>query len=182
MQNLIARLLLLGLCASFQGACGGGAAKGGDAATGDATVTIDGRVLPDTHSAIFAAHPGDFIVAEVDGVTVRAELTPTCGTKGVGPGEIWVNAGTTSATLGWTVYMPNRVGTSTCIPDWVALFEAGRMLRSDRGSCSVTVTAAAPALGDVLEGTFTAMLTTLTSPVQTAVVANGAFHLTRNLE
>ena len=175
-------LLLLGLCAASQGACGGGAAKGGDAATGDGLIVIDGRILPDTGPAIDAAHPGDFIAADVDGVTVRAELTPTCGTKGAAPGEIWFNAGTTSTTLGWTLYVPNSVGTSTCIPDWLALFEAGRMLRSDRGTCTVTVTAAAPALGDVLEGTFTATLTTLTLPVQTAVVTNGAFHVTRNFE
>lgn len=184
MQSLMPRLrsLLLGLCAASQGACGGGAAKAGDASAGDGLVTIDGRIQPDTGPAIDAAHPGDFIAADVDGVTVRAELTPTGGTKGAAPGEIWVNAGTTSATLGWTLYVPNSVGTSTCIPDWVALFEAGRMLRSDRGSCSVTVTVAAPALGDVLEGTFTATLTTLTSPVQTAVVTSGAFHVTRNFE
>jgi len=184
MQTLMSGLvlLLLGLCAASQGACGGGAAKGGDAATGDGLIAIDGRILPDTGPAIDAAHPGDFIAADVDVVTVRAELTPTCGTKGAAPGEIWLNAGTTSTTLGWTLYVPNSVGTSTCIPDWVALFEAGRMLRSDRGTCSVTVSAAAPALGDVLEGTFTATLTTLTSPVQTAVVTNGAFHVTRNFE
>jgi hypothetical protein len=175
-------VLLTALGAASQGACGSGAAKEGDASTSDGLVTIDSRVLPDTGPAIDAAHPGDFIAADVDGVTVRAELTPTCGTKGANPGEIWVNAGTTSPTLGWTLYVPNSVGTSGCIPDWVALFEAGRMLRSDRGSCTVTVTAAAPALGDALEGTFTATLTTLTSPVETAIVTNGAFHVTRNFE
>ena len=37
----------------------------------------------------------------------------------------------------------------------------GDTLRSEGGSCSVTVTAAAPALGDVIEGTFTATLKTL---------------------
>src|SRR4051812_25503696 len=67
MQTLISGLLVLvlGLCAASQGACGTGAAKAGDASTSDGLVTIDGRVLPDTGPAIDAAHPGDFIAADV---------------------------------------------------------------------------------------------------------------------
>lgn len=182
MRKLILGLPALGVVAAFQGACGGSSAKAGDASVADGAVVVDGRILPDAGPAFDGSHPGDFISADVDGVTVRAELMPSAGTNGLSAGQIWANAGTTSETLGWTLYVPNSVGTSACIPDWVALFEAGRMLRSDRGSCSVTVTAAAPALGDVLEGTFTATLTTLTSTVQTAVVTNGAFHVTRNFE
>jgi hypothetical protein len=183
MRKLILGLLAAELLAASQGACGGGGAKAGDAsATFDGAVVVDSRILPDGPPALDAAHPGDFITADVDGVTVRAELMPSAGTKGLSsPGQIWMNAGTTSATLGWSLYFPNSVGTSGCIPDWVALFEVGRMLRSDRGSCSVTVSAAAPALGDVLIGTFTATLTTLDSPQQYAVT-NGAFHVTRNFE
>jgi hypothetical protein len=171
----------MGALAASEGACGGGSARAGDASTGDGAVVVDTRILPETGPALDAAHPGDFIVADVDGVTVRAELMPSCGTKGLSAGEVWANAGTTSALLGWSLYVRNSVGTGTCIPDWVALYEQGRMLRSDRGSCSVTVTAAAPALGDVLEGTFTATLTTFDSPDQHAVT-NGAFHVTRNFE
>jgi hypothetical protein len=182
-RKIIPGLLVTGLLCASQAACSGGSAKAGDASTGDdGALVVDGRILPDGAPALDAAHPGDFISADVDGITVRAELMPSSGTKGANAGEIWVSAGTTSTTLGWNLYIPNAVGTSVCIPDWVALFEAGRMLRSDRGSCSVTVTAAAPALGDVIEGTFTATLTTLVSPVETAVVTNGAFHVTRNFE
>ena len=47
----------------------------------------------------------------------------------------------------------------------------------------MTVTAAAPALGDVIEGTFTATLKTLPPETpRTAVVTNGAFHATRNFQ
>ena len=68
---------------------------------------------------------------------------------GAAPGEIWSNAGTTSTTLGWTLYVPNSVGTSTCPRlDGAVRGRPDAALRRG-GSCSVTVTAAAPALGDV---------------------------------
>jgi hypothetical protein len=187
MRELIPGLLAAALLAASQIACGGGGAKMDDASSSDASrsdgvIVVDGRILPDGPSPLDLSHPGDFIAADVDGVTVRAELMPSAGTKGLsGPDQIWMSAGTTSATLGWSIYVMNSVGTSTCIPDWVSLFEVGRMLRSDRGSCSVTIASAAPALGDVIEGTFTATLTTLDSPQQYAVT-NGAFHVTRNFE
>ncbi len=69
----------------------------------------------------------------------------------------------------------------------MALFELNTPVVCSDGpaaSCSVTVTAAAPALGDVLEGTFTATLSQFgadPSTARTAVVTNGAFHVTRNL-
>jgi hypothetical protein len=186
MESRISRLLVLsmGLCAASQGACGGGAAKAGDASARDGLVTIAGRNLPDAGPAIDAAHPGDFISADVDGTTVRAELMPAAGTMGLtSDALIWASAGTTSTTLGWNFYVPNAAGTFSCPPSWMALFEPGRIFLADAaGSCSITVTQAAPALGDVLEGTFSATLKTTSSTPQTAVVTNGAFHVTRNFE
>ena len=177
-------LLLTALCAGSQGACGGGAAQAGDASTSDGLVTIDGHILPDAGPAIDTAHPGDFISADVDGVTVRAELMPAAGTMGLtSDALIWASAGTTSTTLGWNFYVPNAAGTFSCPPSWMALFEPGRIFSADAaGSCSISVTHGAPALGDLLEGTFSATLKTTTSTPQTAVVTNGAFHVTRNFE
>ena len=167
----------MALLAASQGACSGGSAAAGDAAAG-----VDGA------PGLDAAHPGDFISADVDGVPVRAELTPTAGTKGLAYGLIWVVAGKTSAADGWNLYILNNVGTNDCPTNWIALFQSGPTLRSDNpgASCSVTVTAAAPALGDVIEGAFNATLTAVPEPPATVgaahAVTNGAFHVTRTFE
>jgi hypothetical protein len=102
MPKLILGLLITGLFAGSQGGCGGGAATAHDASTGGDGPAFDG------------AHPGDFIAADVDGITVRAELMPAAGTKGVDAGQIWATAGTTSNVLGWNLYVTNAVGTSIC--------------------------------------------------------------------
>ena len=161
-----------------QGGCGGGSATAGDASTGG-----DGRITVDGPPAIDSATTGGFVTADVDGVMVRVDIDVKSGTSGLGPGQIWITAGTTS-TDAWNLYIANSVGTSTCPPDWVALFEdTGDLLRSEGGSCSVAVTAAAPELGDVIEGTFTATLKMMSSEgPRTATVTNGAFHVTRNFQ
>ena len=184
MLRLSLGLLVIGLLVVGQGGCSGGAATAGDASTGgDGPVGIDGRSTVDGPPAIDAAATGGFVTADVDGVPVRVESDLRSGTGGLGPGQIWITAGTTS-TNAWNLYIANSVGTSTCPPDWVAMFEdTGDVLRSEGGSCSVTVTAAAPALGDVIEGTFTATLKTLAPETpRTAAVTNGAFHVTRNFQ
>jgi hypothetical protein len=168
-----------------QGGCSGRSATAGDASTGgDGPPGIDGRITVDSKPAWDGTRAGDFVTGDIDGMTVRAEVQPTSGTVGLAAGQIWVNVGLTTNLNGWSLYIPNSVGTSECPPDWVALFEAsGDTLRSDTGSCSVTVTAAAPALGDVVEGTFTATLKTLAPDApRTAAVTNGAFHVTRNFQ
>jgi hypothetical protein len=173
---------VIGLFGLGQGGCSGGAATAGDASTGgDGPARMDGRITVDGPAAIDSATTGGFVTADIDGVTVRVEVDVRSGTSGVGPGQIWITAGTTS-TDAWNLYISNSVGTSTCPPDWVGQFEdTGDLLRSEGGSCSVTVTAAAPALGDVIEGTFTATLKTMPPETpRTAVVTNGAFRATRN--
>lgn len=158
-------LLAMSLLAAVEGGCGGSAASNPD-----------------------GAHSGDFITADVDGVTVRAAFEPAGGTTGVEAGEIWLVAGKTSMLDGWNVYVPNSVGTTACPPAWLALFQPDSPVVCSDGpgaTCSVTITAAAPALGDVVEGTFTATLSTFgaePSTARAAVVTNGAFHVTRNFE
>ena len=141
----------------------------GGAGGGDGSIPVD------------AVHPGDFIAADVDGVNVRAEFQPAGGTVGLADGQIWISAGLTSKVDGWLLYIQNSVGTTACLPSWIALFDVGPTLRSDNpgGICSVTVTVPAPALGDVIEGTFTATLGTTATPPTTAAVTNGVFHVTR---
>jgi hypothetical protein len=184
MLRLSLGLLVIGLVVVGQGGCSSGSATAADASTGgDGPAGIDGRLTVDGPPAIDSSTTGGFVTADVDGVAVRVEIDTRSGTSGLAPGLIWITAGTTS-TDAWNLYIPNSVGTSTCPPDWVALFEdTGDGLRSEGGSCSVTVTAAAPALGDVIEGTFTATLKTLPPEApRTAAVTNGAFHVTRNFQ
>jgi len=156
-------LLAISLLAAVAGGCGGGGAS-----------------RPD------GAQSGDFISADVGGVSVRATFQPAAGTSGVDAGEIWLVAGKSSMIDGWNLYIPNSVGTVACPPSWMALFEPESPSVCSDGpgaSCSITVTAAAPAMGDVVEGTFSATLSPFGADPATApmaVVTNGAFHVTRN--
>jgi hypothetical protein len=171
-------LIGTGLVAASQGACGGGAAKA------DGAVVVDGRIVLDGGPALDAANPGDFIAADVDGTNVRAELMPSAGNQGLTSADlIWASAGTTSTTFGWNFYVKDVVGTFDCLDSWMGLFQPGKTFTASAGgSCSITVTHAAPALGELLEGSFSATLKTTTSTPETAVVTNGAFHVTRNFE
>ena len=131
-------LLAASLLAAVEGGCGGGAASNPD-----------------------GAGSGDFITGDVGGVSIRAAFEPAAGTTGVEAGAIRVVAGKTSMIDGWNLYLSNSVGTTACPPTWLALFEPESPVVCSDGpgaGCSVTVTAAAPAMGDVIEGTFTATL------------------------
>jgi hypothetical protein len=155
----------MGLLAAVNGGCGG-----------DGVSKADG------------SHPEDFITADVDGVSLRAVFEPAAGTSGVDSGEIWMVAGESSMLDGWKVYVPNSVGTTTCPASWIGLFDVDNPVVCSDGpgaSCSVTVTSIAAALGDVVEGTFTATLSPFgadPSTARMAVVTNGAFHVTRNFQ
>lgn len=164
--------------------CGGGSAKTDAANGGDALIGPDGRVTVDGPPALDASQAASFITGDVDGVTVRVETDFMAGTAGLAAGQIWVNGGITGPA--WNVWVTNSVGTSQCPPDWIAVYDppgGGGTLRSEGGTCAVTVTRAAPAVGDVIEGTFTATLKTMApSDPRTATVTNGAFHVTRNFQ
>jgi hypothetical protein len=149
-------LLTIGLFALAQGGCGDGSANA----------------------------DGSFITGDVDGATIRAELSPGCGT--FADGRIWAEAEVTLPGMGWTLYMNNSVGTTDCSSAYVELGDNFGDTRpvvistSPGATCSVTVTAAAPAIGDVLEGTFSmtvpAMPPTITVGFE---VTNGAFRVRR---
>ncbi len=153
----------MSLLAAVGGGCGGGAAPNPE-----------------------GTDSGDFVTADVDGVRVRAAFEPSAGKRGGDGTALWVAAGKTSLLDGWNLSIPNSVGTTTCPPSWMELIELNTPIVCSDGpaaSCSVTVTAAAPALGDILEGTFTATLSPFgadPSTARKAVVTNGAFHVTRN--
>lgn len=128
-----------------------------------------------------------FIRADIDGVEARADMQPAGGEIPGSPGNISIFARSPSVPYGgsWTLYMPNSVGTAACgqngaIYTWVALGAGWRRSDYPGGTCSVTVTAAAPAVGDVVEGTFTA---TLAAPTPDGgallAVTNGAFRVLR---
>ena len=180
--------LLVVLSAASQAGCGGGSAKADAATGGDALIGPDGRLTVDGPPAVDASQTGSFITGDVDGVTVRVETDLMAGTVGLAAGQIWMNAGVSGPA--WNVWATNSVGTSHCPLDWIAVFNppggppgGGDTLRSEGGTCDVTVTKAAAAVGDVIEGTFTATLKTLPpSDPRTATVTNGAFHVTRNFQ
>jgi hypothetical protein len=123
--------------------------------------------------------PG-FITGTVDGVVIRADFDPKAGVMGVLDGRIWMTAGTNATvSRGWNVYAQNQVGMHDCGQGWVGLFDGNGDPRSDQGgNCSINVTSAAPAIGDVIEGTFTATLKS-TMPARTVTVTDGAFHIVR---
>ena len=155
-------LLAMSVFAAVEGSCGGGVASNPNGAVSE-----------------------DFITADVDGVSVRAALEPGAWTTARDTEDLWLAAGKSSMLDGWNLYIPNTVGTTTCPPTWLALVKLYSPVVCSDGpgaGCSVTVTAAAPAVGDVVEGTFTATLSPLgadPSTARTNVVTNGAFHVTR---
>ena len=169
-----AALLGLAACGSDGGAAadGGGGAAGGDAGSGGGNVGSGGS----TGSAGTGGGAPGFITGTVDGVVVRAESEPKAGVQGVSDGQIWVVAG--MAPTAWNLYVMNQVGMHDCGMGWVGLFDNNGNPRSEQGSCSVNVTSAAPSVGDVIQGTFTATLKS-TTPARTVTVTDGAFRVVR---
>jgi hypothetical protein len=170
-------LLGLAACGSDGGAAadgGGGGGAGGNAGNGG------GGLGGSTGSAGTGGGAPGFITGTVDGVVVRAEVDPKAGVQGVVGGRIWVVAGTNAtSSQGWNVYVQNHVGMHDCGQGWVGLFDGNGDPRSDEGGgCSVNVTAAAPAIGDVIEGTFSASLKS-TTPARSVTVTDGAFRVVR---
>jgi len=166
----------LGLAAC--GSDGGIAADGGGGAAGGNAGSGGGGLGGGTGSAGMGGGAPGFITGTVDGVIVRAESEPKAGVQGVADGQIWVVAG--MAPTSWNLYVLNQVGMHDCGMGWVGLFDNNGNPRSDLGggSCSVNVTSAAPAIGDVIQGTFTATLKS-TTPARTVAVTDGAFRVVR---
>ena len=176
-RRMTYRYRLLGLLGSAVlglAACGGSATTADGGGGGAAGGSGGGS----TGSAGTGGGIPGFITGTVDGVVVRAESEPKAGIQGVADGQIWVVAGT--APTSWNLYVQNQVGMHDCAAGWVALFDNNGNPRSDQaaGSCSVNVTSAAPAIGDVIQGTFTATLKS-TTPARTVTVTDGAFRVVR---
>jgi hypothetical protein len=125
---------------------------------------------------------GGFITGDVDGVTVRGE-TQAVSYWWSGLLEGWLAAEGSTAEWTWTLIVQNVAGPAAC--SYALLAPAGDANKAfasyaqPDGRCDVTVTAAAPNVGDNLEGTFTA---TLVRGTTAKVVTNGAFRVPRIAE
>jgi hypothetical protein len=171
------------------GACGGGGAATDGGGSAGATAGSGGGSAGGGSGGAGGSSSGGsgaggavagYITGTVDGVVYRAEFDPKAGVQGVLGGRIWMTAGTNAmVTRGWNVYAQNQVGMHDCSQGWVGLFDGNGDPRSDMGgSCNVDVTSAAPEIGDVIAGTFTATLTSMTPP-RTVTVTDGAFRVVR---
>ena len=125
---------------------------------------------------------GGFITADVDGVTVRGEAQAVSyWFQGLLQG--WLAAEGSNAEWTWMLIIENLNGPGACsygllAPGGDTAVAFASYVPPD-GRCDVTVTAAAPNVGDNLEGTFTA---TLKRGTTTKVVTNGAFRVPRIAE
>jgi hypothetical protein len=136
MRKLDLGLLTIALFAASQAACGADPRRATGRSSGsDGAVRYDGP-------ANDAANAADFVTGDADGTTFRAALMPQAGLQGLADGMIWMTAGTTSTTRGWTVYIPNSVGTHACtMQTWIMLLETvGGRTDAQGAGCSVTVT------------------------------------------
>jgi hypothetical protein len=127
-----------------------------------------------------------YIVADIDGVTTRAEVeAASYWFQGIASFDIALSAkpGTAANTLRWFILAPNDRGTFTCMPGarYIELTPTaqGGATHTSPGTCSVTITAAAPNVGDVVQGTFTA---TLVGQGTVRAVTNGSFRLPRRAD
>jgi hypothetical protein len=125
---------------------------------------------------------GGFITGDVDGVRVRGE-TQAVSYWWSGLLDGWLAAEGSTAEWTWMLIVKNLAGPAAC--SYAMLTPPGDPTKTfasyvePDGRCDVTVTAAAPNVGDNLEGTFTA---TLVRGTMAKVVTNGAFRLPRIAE
>jgi hypothetical protein len=126
---------------------------------------------------------GGFISADVDGVTIRAELhAGAFFWSGIADG--WLDAEARNDEWAWVLLTQNAASPAAVTNGYVVLYPRATPTMSfasyaTGGASAVTVTAAAPDPGDMLEGTFTATLNRLGNTTLTKTVTNGAFRLPR---
>ena len=167
-----------GASGGASGSAGGVGASGG--ASGSAGASGAGG----------SAVAGYYITGDVDGVTVRAEMGAVAyWWSGIVTGTIAADA--SAASWAWSLIVVNGTNVaSNCSAAEIFLSPPGHpemgFAKSNGGSCSVQVTQAAPNVGDILEGTFTATLAnpahTQTKEVRTAVFAFRAWPSRRRPE
>lgn len=155
---------------------GGGAGTGGSGSGGKA-----GGSGASGAAGKVAGTTGASIAADIDGVTVLADLEArSLWFQGLADFSIALTAST--KTQRWFILTDNAVGTTTCLSGgyYIELTAEdpapGGATHKDPGTCNVTLSAAAPEMGDVVEGTFSA---TLVDGDAVHEVTNGSFHLPR---
>ena len=122
-----------------------------------------------------------FIMADVDGVTIRAEMQAGAYFwSGIVDG--WLDVEARNGQTVWAISVLNTLGSR--IDADLTLYDVGSTTAifasyTANGTSEVTVTATAPHAGDILEGTFSATLNRIGGPPQTRVVTNGSFRLPR---
>ena len=124
-----------------------------------------------------------FIAADVDGVTMRAEANANAAWfRGLNPGYLTLAASGNG--WQWNLTLINMSGNPPCgtasvllLYDDISMGSYGTYAAGD--SCMFAVSSAAPAVGDVIEGTFSAMMSALPTNHPDRVATNGAFRVPR---
>jgi len=144
------------------------------------TLQLDaGQLQPDSAATDTALPTGGFITGDVDGVTIRAELQAVSyWWSGLQQG--WLEADAQNAEWQWVLIVRNAPGPAC---GYVVLqpVNVGTMAFATYGidgACNIDLTAAAPEVGDVLEGTFTATLDQVSGPMLKQVTG-GSFRVPR---
>lgn len=142
-----------------------------------------GQLQPDGAGSDAGLPTGGFITGDVDGVTIRAEMRAVSyWWSGIQDG--WLGAEAQNAEWQWSLVLPNATGPlAACSGGYVVLQTAGSGTMAfgsfgADGACAADVTAAAPDVGDVFEGMFTATLDQV-SGAMLKQVTNGAFRVPR---
>jgi len=144
------------------------------------TLQLDaGALQPDGATTETALPTGGFITGDVDGVTIRAELQAVSyWWSGLQQG--WIEADAQNAEWQWVLILRNVPGPA-CGYVLLQPVNVSTMTFASYGmygACDVDVTAAAPDVGDVLEGTFTATLDQVSGTMLKQVTA-GSFRVPR---
>ena len=141
-----------------------------------------GQLQPDGAGSDAGLPTGGFITADVDGVTIRGEMRAVSyWWSGIQEG--WIASQAQNAEWQWGLVLRNATGPAACSGGSIFLQPAasGSMAFGSfgaGGACAADVTAAAPNVGDVFEGTFTATLGQV-GGATLKQVSNGVFHVPR---
>ena len=178
----MSKLLLCGLAATLAAtlvACSSGGASSPDASTGSGGGGSGGG----GSGGGAGGASGYFITADVDGATMRGETNVRAyWFQGLQPGYLSLTASGTG--WSWTLVFVNMTGTPACGTasvqlsyDDASMGSYGTFHAGD--TCAFTVSSAAPTVGDVLEGTFSAMMSGSPTNHPNRVATSGAFRVPR---
>jgi hypothetical protein len=147
------------------------------------TLQLDaGPLQPDDAGRDAALPTGGFITADVDGITIRAEMRAVSyWWSGLQQG--FIEADAQNADWQWALILRNVAGPAGCVGGYIVLqpVNAAAMAYGtfgSEGACAVDLMAPAANVGDVLGGTFTATLDQMSGPMLKQVT-NGSFRVPR---